>query len=135
MTAPADLSDLFPDVRALGATLQATGYLTDDGLATALFCAARLGQPLLLEGEAGVGKTEAAKALALAGIGAAIVREAWPAAAHWRAVLADADRLDPARLAALVPEDAVGRLAAEIDAIADGLDRDALGAGLRMIAW
>lgn len=66
MTAPADLSDLFPDVRALGATLQATGYLTDDGLATALFCAARLGQPLLLEGEAGVGKTSAALALATA---------------------------------------------------------------------
>ncbi len=64
MTAPADLSDLFPDVRALGATLQATGYLTDDGLATALFCAARLGQPPLLEGEAGVGKTSAALALA-----------------------------------------------------------------------
>jgi MoxR-like ATPase len=66
VTAPADLSDLFPDVRALGATLQATGYLTDDGLATALFCAARLGQPLLLEGEAGVGKTSAALALATA---------------------------------------------------------------------
>ncbi|WP_420122786.1 AAA family ATPase [Nakamurella sp.] len=43
-----------------------TGYLTDDGLATALFCAARLGQPLLLEGEAGVGKTSAALALATA---------------------------------------------------------------------
>ena len=40
------------------------GYLADDGLATALFCAARLPQPILLEGEAGVGKTEAAKALA-----------------------------------------------------------------------
>ncbi len=41
-------------------------YLADQGLATALFCAARLPQPLLLEGEAGVGKTEAAKALAAA---------------------------------------------------------------------
>lgn len=39
-------------------------YLADLGLATALFCAIRLPQPLLLEGEAGVGKTQAAKALA-----------------------------------------------------------------------
>ena len=39
-------------------------YLTEIGLATALFCAVRLPQPLLLEGEAGVGKTQAAKALA-----------------------------------------------------------------------
>lgn len=48
----------------LGAALDQAGYLADDGLATALFCAVRLPQPLLLEGEAGVGKTEAAKALA-----------------------------------------------------------------------
>ncbi len=40
------------------------GYLTDDGLATALFVAMSLPQPLLLEGEAGVGKTQAAKSLA-----------------------------------------------------------------------
>ena len=39
-------------------------YLVDEGLATSLFLGVRLPQPLLLEGEAGVGKTEAAKALA-----------------------------------------------------------------------
>ncbi|MCB1017706.1 MAG: MoxR family ATPase, partial [Acidimicrobiales bacterium] len=44
--------------------LDAVDYLSDPGLATALFCAARLRQPLLLEGEPGVGKTEAARALA-----------------------------------------------------------------------
>ena len=55
-----------PDVDSLGARLADQGYLTDPGLATALFCAVRLPQPLLLEGEAGVGKTEAAKALAAA---------------------------------------------------------------------
>jgi MoxR-like ATPase len=44
--------------------LNAADYLADEGLATALFFALRLPQPLLLEGEAGVGKTEAAKALA-----------------------------------------------------------------------
>jgi MoxR-like ATPase len=41
-------------------------YLADRGLATALFLALSLGQPLLVEGEAGVGKTELAKALAAA---------------------------------------------------------------------
>jgi MoxR-like ATPase len=41
-------------------------YLVDDGLAMAMFLALRLGKPLLLEGEPGVGKTAAAKALALA---------------------------------------------------------------------
>jgi MoxR-like ATPase len=55
-----------PDVGALERALRGVGYLTDPGLATALFCAARLPQPILLEGEAGVGKTEAAKALAAA---------------------------------------------------------------------
>ena len=39
-------------------------YLVDEGLATSMFLSLRLPQPLLLEGEAGVGKTEAAKALA-----------------------------------------------------------------------
>jgi MoxR-like ATPase len=41
-------------------------YLADAGLATAVYLAASLEQPLLLEGEAGVGKTEVAKALAAA---------------------------------------------------------------------
>jgi MoxR-like ATPase len=39
-------------------------YLVDEGLATSIFLSLRLPQPLLLEGEAGVGKTEAARALA-----------------------------------------------------------------------
>lgn len=51
-------------VDELRGRLDGADYLADQGLATALYCAAMLPQPLLLEGEAGVGKTEAAKALA-----------------------------------------------------------------------
>ncbi len=53
-----------PDVAAVIAGLDRSDYLADVGLATALFLAVRMGQPILLEGEPGVGKTEAAKALA-----------------------------------------------------------------------
>src|SRR5260370_35506853 len=45
------------------AGLAAHEYLADEGLATAIFLAMSLHRPLLLEGEAGVGKTEVAKAL------------------------------------------------------------------------
>ena len=50
-------------VDELRAILAEHGYLADDGLATAIFLALRLRRPLLLEGEAGVGKTEVAKVL------------------------------------------------------------------------
>jgi MoxR-like ATPase len=58
------VADLLPSPAAARSALEGAGYLADDGLSTAVFLAARLPQPLLLEGEAGVGKTEAAKALA-----------------------------------------------------------------------
>jgi MoxR-like ATPase len=60
------LDEAAPDAQAIAARLEAVDYLADEGLATAMFLALRLPQPLLLEGEAGVGKTEAAKALAAA---------------------------------------------------------------------
>ena len=59
-----NVADLVPDISTLSERLAAVGYLADPTLATALFCAVRLPQPLLLEGEAGVGKTQAAKSLA-----------------------------------------------------------------------
>ena len=49
---------------ALAAALDKTGYMAGDQLAAALFLAVRMGQPILLEGEPGVGKTQAAKAIA-----------------------------------------------------------------------
>ena len=48
----------------LAQRLAAVDYLVDEGLATGIFLSLRLPQPLLLEGEAGVGKTEAARSLA-----------------------------------------------------------------------
>ncbi len=51
------------DVAGVTAALGAHGYLADDGLATAVLLALHLRRPLLLEGDAGVGKTEVAKAL------------------------------------------------------------------------
>ncbi len=54
------------DVAAVGAALAAQDYIAERGLTTAIFLALRLGKPLFLEGEAGVGKTEIAKVLASA---------------------------------------------------------------------
>lgn len=63
----------FADVDELIRRFDAQDYLLDDGTATALFLALRLGRPLLLEGEPGVGKTTAAKALSAA-LGTELVR-------------------------------------------------------------
>jgi MoxR-like ATPase len=59
MTTPVPAS-----VDATVALLESGHYVADRGVATALFLALKLGRPLLLEGEAGVGKTEIAKVLA-----------------------------------------------------------------------
>jgi MoxR-like ATPase len=63
----------FASIEQIEAALRAESYLPDRGLATALFVSLAIGKPLLLEGEAGVGKTEAAKALAAA-LGARLIR-------------------------------------------------------------
>jgi MoxR-like ATPase len=54
----------FSDPDALANALESTGYLPDAGISTAAYLAHALGRPLLLEGEAGVGKTSLAAALA-----------------------------------------------------------------------
>jgi len=59
-----EMRRLIPSVEKLGQMLGDVDYLADEGLATSAYLALRLPQPLLLEGEAGVGKTELAKALA-----------------------------------------------------------------------
>ncbi|MEA2493542.1 MAG: hypothetical protein QOJ29_1453 [Thermoleophilaceae bacterium] len=60
-----EIRRLVPDVETLARRLADVDYLVDEGLAMSMFLSLRLPQPLLLEGEAGVGKTEAAKALAV----------------------------------------------------------------------
>jgi MoxR-like ATPase len=64
--APPALQPQFASVDDTATRLQAAGYLTDPGIATSVFLADRLGKPLLIEGPAGVGKTELAKAVAAA---------------------------------------------------------------------
>jgi MoxR-like ATPase len=63
--AAGELRQLVPDIETLARRLADVDYLVDEGLATSMFLSVRLPQPLLLEGEAGVGKTEAAKSLAV----------------------------------------------------------------------
>ncbi len=64
MSAPDDHT--LPTIDELRERLDRADYLVDDGLLMALFLGMSLGQPVLLEGEPGVGKTAAAKALAAA---------------------------------------------------------------------
>jgi MoxR-like ATPase len=60
-------------IEAIQEDFRAHGYITDRSLSTAVFLALELGRPLLLEGEAGVGKTELAKVLA-ASLGTRLIR-------------------------------------------------------------
>src|SRR2546428_13448997 len=60
-------------VDEVAAALEGERYVADRGLAVTLYLALRLGKPLFVEGEAGVGKTEIAKALASA-LGRRLIR-------------------------------------------------------------
>jgi MoxR-like ATPase len=63
----------FQSIDDVQAELQRHGYIADRSLATSLYLCLRLQKPLLLEGEAGVGKTEVAKVLATI-LGARLIR-------------------------------------------------------------
>ncbi|MEP9370274.1 MoxR family ATPase [Xanthobacter sp. VNH20] len=77
-TGPMTASDVSPSafplsIDATDTLLRGAGYVPDRALATVLFLALRMGRPLLLEGEAGVGKTEVARTLAKA-LGRRLIR-------------------------------------------------------------
>ena len=59
-----NLNNLVNSIDSIAAALERANYITNRELATVIFLALRMGRPLFLEGEAGVGKTEVAKVLA-----------------------------------------------------------------------
>jgi len=61
---PPTSGQIIPDVPAVIVGFERLGYVTDRALATAVYLATRLRKPILLEGHAGLGKTEVAKVLA-----------------------------------------------------------------------
>jgi MoxR-like ATPase len=60
------MSDVFESIETSRRSLGEVGYLADESTALVSYLAGRLGKPVLVEGPAGVGKTELAKALSRA---------------------------------------------------------------------
>ena len=72
-TEPASTAAALASIEGIIEQFRERDYVCDRSLATAVFLGLQLGRPLLLEGEAGVGKTELAKVLA-ASLGASLIR-------------------------------------------------------------
>jgi len=105
-------------VAAVASGLAEHDYLADESLATAIFLAIELQRPLLLEGEAGVGKTEVAKTLAKWSGGRLIRLQCYEGLDASQAVYEwDYSR----QLLHLRTREAVGDLAANADAVEDEL--------------
>ena len=68
-----NLIDNFDSIDQVQAALRQQNYVADRGLTTSIYLALKLGKPLFLEGEAGVGKTEIAKVLS-AMLGRSLIR-------------------------------------------------------------
>jgi len=113
--------------KELAALLASTGYLADDGLATAGYLALRLGRPLFLEGDAGVGKTAFASALAQA-TGAHFVRLQCYEGLDATQALYDWDF--PRQILHLRAAEAAAGAAARASGGAAAIDADTLEAGL-----
>ncbi len=73
MDASQKTTSLPPSIDAVAELLKSQGYIADRALSTVVFLALKMGRPLFLEGEAGVGKTEIAKVLAEA-LGRKLIR-------------------------------------------------------------
>jgi len=108
-------------VADVAAGLAENDYLSDEALATAIFLAIELQRPLLLEGEAGVGKTEVAKTLAKWSGGRLIRLQCYEGLDAGQAVYEwDYSR----QLLHLRTREAVGDLAANVDSVEDELYSD-----------
>ncbi|UTS80090.1 hypothetical protein OL67_001147 [Phaeobacter piscinae] len=116
-SAPVGARGMPGSIDAVETLLTEAGYVADRGLATVVFLSLRLGRPLFLEGEAGVGKTEIAKTLAAAlgrrlirlqcyeGLDASSAVYEWNFAAQMIAIrAAEADAGEPRDRAALQAE-------------------------------
>jgi MoxR-like ATPase len=73
MDSPKKANGLPPSIDKVAELLKSQGYIADRALSTVVFLALKMGRPLFLEGEAGVGKTEIAKVLAEA-LGRRLIR-------------------------------------------------------------